>query len=105
MLLPVVALVCAVGLSACSSSTSSSPPTTAAKATPAASSDPYAQTDLHAPAGSLTGAGSTFDQPFFIVLNFAVGGDWPGPPDASTVFPQDYRIDYVRVYSLPSTPR
>ncbi len=65
MLLPVVALVCAVGLSACSSSTSSSPPTTAAKATPAASSDPYAQTDLHAPAGSLTGAGSTFDQPFF----------------------------------------
>jgi phosphate transport system substrate-binding protein len=65
VLLPVVALVCAVGLSACSSSTSSSPPTTAAKATPAASSDPYAQTDLHAPAGSLTGAGSTFDQPFF----------------------------------------
>jgi len=57
------AVVCAIGLSACSSSNSSAPPTTSAKAK--ASSDPYAQADLHAPAGSLTGAGSTFDQPFF----------------------------------------
>jgi hypothetical protein len=50
--------------------------------------------------------GSTwpFVQPFFIILNFAIGGDWPGPPDANTVFPQDFRIDYVRVYSLPTTP-
>jgi len=56
-------VVCAIGLSACSSSNSSAPPTTSAKAK--ASSDPYAQADLHAPAGSLTGAGSTFDQPFF----------------------------------------
>ena len=45
-----------------------------------------------------------FDGPFYILLNFAVGGNWPGPPDASTVFPQDYRIDYVRVYSLPTEP-
>jgi beta-glucanase (GH16 family) len=45
-----------------------------------------------------------FDLPFFIILNFAVGGDWPGPPNSSTVFPQDFRIDYVRVYSLPATP-
>ncbi|HEY1765863.1 MAG TPA: family 16 glycosylhydrolase [Opitutaceae bacterium] len=45
-----------------------------------------------------------FDAPFYILLNFAVGGDWPGPPNASTVFPQDYRIDYVRVYSLPAEP-
>jgi len=45
-----------------------------------------------------------FDHPFRILLNFAVGGGWPGPPDASTVFPQDYRVDYVRVYSLPATP-
>jgi phosphate transport system substrate-binding protein len=59
----VAALVCAIGLSACTSSPSSAPTTTAAKAK--ASSDPYAQVDLHAPAGSLTGAGSTFDQPFF----------------------------------------
>jgi beta-glucanase (GH16 family) len=51
-------------------------------------------------------AGSSwpFNAPFFVILNFAVGGDWPGPPNASTVFPQDYRVDYVRVYSLPSAP-
>jgi beta-glucanase (GH16 family) len=50
------------------------------------------------------GSAWPFDAPFFIILNFAVGGDWPGPPNSSTVFPQDYRVDYVRVYSLPSTP-
>jgi beta-glucanase (GH16 family) len=45
-----------------------------------------------------------FDAPFFIILNLAVGGDWPGSPTSATVFPADYRVDYVRVYSLPSTP-
>jgi beta-glucanase (GH16 family) len=39
-----------------------------------------------------------FDHPFFIILNNAVGGDWPGPPNASTQFPQNMSIDYVRVY-------
>ena len=61
--LPLAAVVFALGLSACSSSPSSAPTTTTAKVN--TSSDPYAQVDLHAPAGSLTGAGSTFDQPFF----------------------------------------
>ncbi|XVV01591.1 RICIN domain-containing protein [Actinosynnema sp. CA-248983] len=41
-----------------------------------------------------------FNKPFFIILNLAVGGEWPGYPDASTVFPQQFVIDYVRV----STP-
>ena len=50
------------------------------------------------------GSAWPFDAPFYIILNFAVGGNWPGPPDASTVFPQDYRVDYVRVYALPATP-
>jgi beta-glucanase (GH16 family) len=45
-----------------------------------------------------------FNQPFFIILNLAVGGQWPGPPTTGTVFPADFRIDYVRVYSLPTTP-
>jgi beta-glucanase (GH16 family) len=40
-----------------------------------------------------------FDHPFFIVLNLAVGGDWPGPPDATSTFPQAMLIDYVRVYT------
>ena len=39
-----------------------------------------------------------FDHPFFIILNVAVGGGWPGNPDASTVFPQEMVVDYVRVY-------
>ncbi|NNE08666.1 MAG: family 16 glycosylhydrolase, partial [Gemmatimonadetes bacterium] len=36
--------------------------------------------------------------PFFIILNLAVGGNWPGPPDETTVFPQTMLVDYVRVY-------
>jgi beta-glucanase (GH16 family) len=40
-----------------------------------------------------------FDHKFFVILNLAVGGDWPGPPDANTVFPQQMLVDYVRVYS------
>jgi beta-glucanase (GH16 family) len=39
-----------------------------------------------------------FDQQFHIILNLAVGGYWPGMPDESTIFPQEYVIDYVRVY-------
>jgi beta-glucanase (GH16 family) len=40
-----------------------------------------------------------FDHPFFILLNVAVGGSWPGSPDATTQFPQQMLVDYVRVYS------
>ena len=39
-----------------------------------------------------------FNHPYFILLNVAVGGYWPGNPDATTVFPQTMRVDYVRVY-------
>jgi len=39
-----------------------------------------------------------FDHPFFILLNVAVGGDWPGNPNGSTVFPQEMLVDYVRVW-------
>jgi beta-glucanase (GH16 family) len=41
-----------------------------------------------------------FDHPFFIVLNVAVGGFWPGVPDAATTFPQTMAVDWVRVYKL-----
>ena len=40
-----------------------------------------------------------FDHGFFIILNLAVGGDWPGNPDGTTVFPQKLVIDYVHVCS------
>ena len=39
-----------------------------------------------------------FHKPHFMLLNLAVGGVWPGYPDQYTVFPQNYYIDYVRVY-------
>ena len=39
-----------------------------------------------------------FKRPFFIVLNLAVGGDLPGSPDKTTVWPQQMVIDWVRVY-------
>jgi beta-glucanase (GH16 family) len=52
-----------------------------------------------------------FDHPFFLLLNVAVGGDWPGSPDATTTFPQTMSVDWVRVYKRsgpdtepPTTP-
>jgi len=39
-----------------------------------------------------------YDHPFFLILNVAVGGEWPGYPDDTTVFPQSMLVDYVRVY-------
>jgi beta-glucanase (GH16 family) len=47
---------------------------------------------------------SEFHEEFFIILNVAVGGNWPGSPDASTVFPQKMEVDYVRVYQKGKTP-
>jgi len=43
-----------------------------------------------------------FDHPFFLLLNLAVGGGWPGNPDATTVFPGSMLVDYVRVYKRSS---
>jgi len=40
-----------------------------------------------------------FDQPFYILLNVAVGGNFPGPPNGSTTFPVTMEVDYVRVYT------
>ena len=51
------------------------------------------------PAGLPHRTGWAFDHPFFLLLNLAVGGDWPGSPDNSTQFPQQMLVDYVRVYS------
>ena len=44
-----------------------------------------------------------FNQPFFVQMNLAVGGNWPGNPDATTDFSKaEFEIDYVRVYQKPS---
>ncbi|NMO14654.1 glycoside hydrolase family 16 protein [Pyxidicoccus fallax] len=42
-----------------------------------------------------------YDHPHFIILNLAVGGNFVGPPDRTTVFPQQLKVDYVRVYARP----
>lgn len=44
------------------------------------------------------------DDPFFLLLNLAVGGYWPGSPDSTTAFPKQMLIDYVRVYGWNSQP-
>ena len=54
--------------------------------------------ETRTPADLRAGQVWVFDHPFFMLLNVAVGGDWPGSPDGSTVFPQTMLVDYVRVY-------
>ncbi|HUB28906.1 MAG TPA: chitobiase/beta-hexosaminidase C-terminal domain-containing protein [Terracidiphilus sp.] len=57
----------------------------------------YATSNL----GSLPGATWPFDagQGSYILLNLAIGGDWPGSPNASTPFPSEMLVDYVRIYT------
>lgn len=46
----------------------------------------------------MNGAEYPFNDDFFFIFNIAVGGNWPGSPDASTVFPQFMIVDYIRVF-------
>ncbi len=41
-----------------------------------------------------------YEHPFFMILNLAIGGNWGGAPDETTVFPQTMLVDYVRVSKL-----
>jgi beta-glucanase (GH16 family) len=52
------------------------------------------------PASLPGGATWVFSLPQFFILNVAVGGNWPGYPDSTTVFPQQMLVDYVRVYQM-----
>jgi beta-glucanase (GH16 family) len=61
----------------------------------------YVDTTLYetrTPADVPAGKVWVYDHPFFLLLNVAVGGGWPGSPDATTTFPQTMLVDYVRVY-------
>jgi beta-glucanase (GH16 family) len=60
----------------------------------------YVDDNLYETQTPSTATGRTweFDQPFFILLNVAVGGQWPGAPDSTTSFPQTMKVDWVRVY-------
>ena len=61
---------------------------------------PYA-TFTTASISSLPGAVWPFDngQASFLILNLAIGGDWPGSPDGTTPFPSEMLVDYVRIYT------
>jgi beta-glucanase (GH16 family) len=50
------------------------------------------------PADLPPGTKWVYDHPFYVILDFAIGGGWPGSPDETTVFPQTMLVDYVRVY-------
>jgi beta-glucanase (GH16 family) len=47
---------------------------------------------------------SEFHEPFFFILNVAVGGNWPGSPDNTTVFPAVMEVDFIRVYEWSELP-
>jgi beta-glucanase (GH16 family) len=47
---------------------------------------------------------SEFHQPFFFILNVAVGGNWPGSPDNTTPFPAVMEVDFIRVYEWSELP-
>jgi beta-glucanase (GH16 family) len=63
-------------------------------------SHPYVTYSTQSLSG-LDGAVWPFDagQSSFILLNLAIGGDWPGPPDSTAPFPSEVLVDYVRIYS------
>ena len=63
-------------------------------------SNPYATYTSNSLSG-LTGAVWPFDgsQSSFLILNLAIGGSWPGPPNSSTLFPSQMLVDYVRIYT------
>jgi beta-glucanase (GH16 family) len=50
------------------------------------------------PASLPAGGSWVFEKPYFVILNLAVGGDWPGAPDATTAFPAQMKVDWVRIY-------
>lgn len=47
------------------------------------------------------GPWAPFQEDFYLILNLALGGNWPGPVDATTELPQTLEVDYVRVYNRP----
>lgn len=57
--------------------------------------------ETRTPADLSSGTKWVYDHPFFIILNLAVGGRWPGYPDATSTYPQKMLVDYVRVYKRP----
>lgn len=66
--------------------------------------DPASVFFVATPANLPAGASWVFNNPFFLLLNLAIGGtgSWPGPPDSTTPSPATMTVDYVRVYQAAS---
>jgi beta-glucanase (GH16 family) len=60
--------------------------------------------ETRTPADLPPGTRWVYDHPFSIIMNLAVGGQWPGDPDASTTFPAQMKIDRVRVFQKADAP-
>ena len=58
--------------------------------------------ETRTPADVPAGKQWVYDHPFYVILNLAVGGNWPGSPNAETKFPSQMKVDYVRVYKKVS---
>ena len=56
------------------------------------------QTYLSATGAKIVPYRNPFDKPHYFIFNVAVGGNWPGSPDSTTVFPQRMIVDYIRVF-------
>jgi beta-glucanase (GH16 family) len=54
--------------------------------------------------GDLRGNPWVFHHDFFLLVNVAIGGTWPGNPDTSVTFPQTMLIDYIRLYTTAAPP-
>jgi beta-glucanase (GH16 family) len=54
-------------------------------------------------AGGVNGT-SELHQDFFMIMNLAVGGTWPGPPNSTTVFPANFNVDWVRYHEAVAAP-
>jgi len=65
----------------------------------------YVDDQLYETQTSKVPSGDTweFEHPFFLLINVAVGGQWPGSPDSTTTFPQTLKVDWVRVYQKDGT--
>jgi len=59
---------------------------------------------VRTPADVPAGRGWAFEHPFFLLFTLAVGGPWPGAPDASTAFPATMLVDWVRAWPLGAVP-
>ena len=54
--------------------------------------------ETRTPADLPSGTKWVYVHPFFVILNLAIGGKWPGSPNRTSSFPQQMVVDYVRVY-------